>query len=175
MFAACFWHKAILEAVLKRARTTKHPWLMACDATMSPEDFEKTLWFRKDQMHVLAPAGVSTCRSKNTEGEWVEVYDHVIACNSLQGKIAKMKVLEDYESRPPTAVSFVVERGKERQEWSEQRMPNFYTHTVEEGFQGEAQKKKVGKKERRTEEAKKDESETKSLKKFLKAFRRGCR
>ena len=51
MFAAYFWHtegwsprnEAILEAVLKRARTTKHPWLIACDANMSPEDFEKSL------------------------------------------------------------------------------------------------------------------------------------
>ena len=68
-FAAYFWewtprYEAILEAVLKRARTTKHPWLIACDANMSPEDFEKSLWFRKDQMHVIAPEGVSTCRSK---------------------------------------------------------------------------------------------------------------
>ena len=45
-----FWHsegwtprnEAITEAVLKGARTTKHPWLMACDTNMSPEDFEKT-------------------------------------------------------------------------------------------------------------------------------------
>ena len=43
MSAAYFWHtdgwsprnEAILEAVLKRARTTKHPWLMTCDANMS--------------------------------------------------------------------------------------------------------------------------------------------
>ena len=70
MFAAYFWHtegwsprcEAILEAVLKRARTTKHPWLIACDANMSPEKFEKSLWFRKDQMHVIAPGVVSTCR-----------------------------------------------------------------------------------------------------------------
>ena len=33
-----------------------------CDANMSPEDFEKSLSFRKDQMHVIAPEGVSTCR-----------------------------------------------------------------------------------------------------------------
>ena len=72
MFAANFWHterwsprnEAILEAVLKSARTKKHPWLIACDANMSPEDFEESLWFRKDQMHVTAPKGVSTCRSK---------------------------------------------------------------------------------------------------------------
>ena len=66
MFAAYFWHteewsprnEAILEAVLNRARTTKHPWLTACDADMSPEDFKKSLWFRKDLMHEVAPEGV---------------------------------------------------------------------------------------------------------------------
>ena len=51
MFATYFWYtegrsprnEAILEAVLKRARNTKHPWLIACDADMTPEDFEKSL------------------------------------------------------------------------------------------------------------------------------------
>ena len=49
IFSVYFWHseewssrnEALLEAVLKRTRTTKHPWLIACDANMSPEDFEK--------------------------------------------------------------------------------------------------------------------------------------
>ena len=121
MFAACFWHtegwsprnEAIQEAVLKRARTTKHPRLMASDADVSPEDFEKSFWFRKDQMHVIAPEGVSTCRPKNAEGEWVEkVYDCAIVCNSLEGNNSKVYVLEDFESRPHKAVTFVVERGK---------------------------------------------------------------
>ena len=57
-----FWHsegwtprnEALLEAVLKQARTTGHPWLMACDANMCPEDFEKSLWFQREQMHVVA-------------------------------------------------------------------------------------------------------------------------
>ena len=74
-FSVYFWHsegwtprnEALLEAVLKRTRTTKHPWLMACDADMSPEDFEKNIWFRKDQMHVITPEGVSTCRSKKCQ------------------------------------------------------------------------------------------------------------
>ena len=93
-------------------------------ANMSPVDFEKSLWFRKDQMHVIAPEGASTCRSKSAKGEWVEkVYDYVIACNSLKGKISQMKVMEDFESRPHEAVSFVVERGKEIQEWNEQKLP----------------------------------------------------
>ena len=60
-------NEAILEAVLKRARTTKHPQLMACDANISPEDPEKSLWFRNDRMHVIAPEGVSTCRSKKCQ------------------------------------------------------------------------------------------------------------
>ena len=34
-----------------------------------------------------------------------------------------MKVVEDFESRPHKAVIFVVERGKERQEWNEQKLP----------------------------------------------------
>ena len=49
VFSAYFWHsegwtkrkEALLETVMKRARITKHPWLVACDADMSPVDFEK--------------------------------------------------------------------------------------------------------------------------------------
>ena len=60
-------NEALLGAVLRRTRTTKHPWLIACDANMSPEDFEKSVWFRRDLIHVIAPAGVSTCRSKKRQ------------------------------------------------------------------------------------------------------------
>ena len=35
--------RRLLEAVLKQARTTRHPWLIACDANMDPEDFEQSL------------------------------------------------------------------------------------------------------------------------------------
>ena len=34
-----------------------------------------------------------------------------------------MKVVEDFESRPRKAVSFVVQRDKEVQEWNEQNLP----------------------------------------------------
>ena len=89
---------------------------------------------------------------KKSKGEWVEkVYGCVIACNSLTGKISQMNVVvEDFESRPHKAVTFVVQRGKERQEWSEQRMPK-----VLPGYSGG----------RLPGRAKKEESETKSLKK----------
>ena len=51
-----FWHsegwtprnEAALEAVVKQASTTRHPWLVACDANMCPEDFEKSLWFQRE-------------------------------------------------------------------------------------------------------------------------------
>ena len=105
IFSVYFWHseewssrdEALLEAVLERSRTTKHPWLMACDANMSPEDFERSFWFRKEQMFVMAPEGVSTCRSRSANGEWVEkLYDYVVACSSLKGRISDMQVVKDF-------------------------------------------------------------------------------
>ena len=37
---------------------------------------------------MMAPDGVSTCRSKSAKGEWVQkVYDYVIACDSLEREI----------------------------------------------------------------------------------------
>ena len=42
--------------------------------------------------------------------EWT--YAHVIASHSLQGKIKNMEVVEDFESRPHTAVTFLVERDR---------------------------------------------------------------
>ena len=125
IFAACFWHsegwsprnEVIVEAVLRRVSATKHPWLVAC------ADFEKSLWFRKDRMHLIAPEGVSMSRPKSAKGKWVgKVHDHVIACNSLKRNISP-KVVEDFESRQLQAVSFVVDRGKEIQDWNEQRLP----------------------------------------------------
>ena len=68
-------------------------------------------------MHVVAPEKASTCRSKSAEGEWIEkIYDLVIACESLEGKTSQVEVVEDFESRPYKAVSFLVESEKEMQE-----------------------------------------------------------
>ena len=57
-------NEALLEAVVRRARATKHPWLIACDAIMSPEDFEKSLWFRKDSNACNSSSRAPTCRLK---------------------------------------------------------------------------------------------------------------
>ena len=60
---------------------------------------------------------------KGPRGEWVEkTDDHVIACNGLRRKISQMEVVEDFQSRPHKAVSFV-EREKETQERIEQKWP----------------------------------------------------
>ena len=40
--------------------------LIAFDADVSPEDFEKSLWFPKDRKHVIAPDGWS-CPSVQVE------------------------------------------------------------------------------------------------------------
>ena len=56
----------LLDAVLKRARVTKHSWLVACDADMSPVHFDKSLL---NQMHVIVAEKASTCRSKSAKGE----------------------------------------------------------------------------------------------------------
>ena len=104
-------------------------------------------------MHVMAPEGMSTCRSKNAKGEWVEkVFDYVIECSSLKGRISDMTVTEDFESRPHKAVTFVVGRGKEKQQ-----MPKAH--------QEEARKRKVGKKEKKAKKANKGRRKTRSAKK----------
>ena len=61
---------------------------------------------------------------KKAKGEVeAKVDDYVIACSSLKGISSNLKVIEDLESRPHKAVTFLVELGKERQEWNEQKMP----------------------------------------------------
>ena len=51
------------------------------------------------------------------KGEWIErTFEYVIASHSLKGKITQMEVVEDFESRPHKAASFVVEREGARME-----------------------------------------------------------
>ena len=78
-----------MEAVVKQARTSRHPCLIACDADMCPEDFEKSLWLQSRHMFIKVPReGVSTCRSKGSKGLLIErTYDYVIASHSLKGKM----------------------------------------------------------------------------------------
>ena len=140
--------EALLEAVLKQARTTRHPWLIACDANMCPEDFEKSLRFQREQMNVVASKAASTCSSKGSQGEWIErTYDYVIA--SLKGKIFQMEVVEDVESRPYKAVFIKVKREKEILEWNEQKLLKVLTGLRwREVVRKKHKKRKAKKKER---------------------------
>ena len=57
------------------------------------------------------------------ENEWLEkFYDYALACNSQKRQISPMEVVEDFESRPHKAVSFVVESENDMQEWNEQKL-----------------------------------------------------
>ena len=138
VFSVYFWHsegwtlrnEALLEAVLKQTGTTRHPWLIACDANMCPEDFEKSLWFQRELMHVVAPKEASTCRSKGPKDVWPKrcvARKNPSQCrcewSSQKEQISQTQVVEDFESRPHEAVSFVVRREKEIKEWNEQKLP----------------------------------------------------
>ena len=88
-------------------------------------------------------------------------------------KDSQMEVVEDFESRTHKAVSFVVERDKEVQEWNEQKMPQGASWlTVEAGCQEESQKKKAEKKRRKRRTVGRDKLGMKSLRKLLRASRR---
>ena len=55
---------------MKQVRTTRHQWLIACDANMCPEDFEESLWFQNRQMFIKAQEeAFATCRAKGPHGE----------------------------------------------------------------------------------------------------------
>ena len=67
--------------------------------------------------------GISTCRSKGSNGELIERTYNVIACQSLDEKTKNMEIAEDFESRPHKAVAFLIEKGKELQEMRQLEMP----------------------------------------------------
>ena len=84
-----------MEAVVKQDKTTKYPWLVACDANINPEDLKKSLW----QKQLRRQEKKSTCRSKGPANELIEnTYDYVVvASQSLQGTIKTMEVVDDFE------------------------------------------------------------------------------
>ena len=87
---------------------------------MFPVDFERSLWFQKNRMHVVAPEKASTCRSKGTKVERMEKVLRLRHCVSQpQEEKSLVKVVEDFESRLHKAVSSVVERDKERKSRNE--------------------------------------------------------
>ena len=107
VFAVYFWHsegwtprnEALVEAVVKQARTARHLRLVARDANMSPVDLKESLWYKSRDMFIKAPEqGISICRSKGTNGELIKrTHDSVVASQSLMDKMKNMKLVEDSE------------------------------------------------------------------------------
>ena len=91
-------NEALMEIVVKHVRTSRHSWLIACDANLCPEDFKKSLRFRSRHMFIKAPReGVSTGRSKGPNGELIErTHDYVIASHGLQEEIKNMEVVRRF-------------------------------------------------------------------------------
>ena len=56
-----FWHS---EGWIPRNEALLEAQTPVVGANMCPEDFQKSLWFQRDRMHVVAPKEASTCRSK---------------------------------------------------------------------------------------------------------------
>ena len=94
VFSVYFWHsegwtlrsEALLEAVLKQAKTTRHPWLTAFDANMCPEDVEESVVSKGSDACSSSKRSVDM-QIERPKGGWVErTHDYVMACNSLKGK-----------------------------------------------------------------------------------------
>ena len=81
----------LMEAVLKQARVTRHPRLVADDANMHQEVCKTSLWYKSRHMFIEAPGeDSSTCRSKGPNGELIaRTYDDLITTHGLQGKSKK--------------------------------------------------------------------------------------
>ena len=66
--------------VVRQARTTKHPWSTACDASIEAVVFKDGLLFKESRMFIVTPEGVSTCGSTSPQAEPVErMCDSVLA------------------------------------------------------------------------------------------------
>ena len=83
-------------------------------------------------------------RDNVSSGDLMErTYGYVIASRSLKGEIKQMQVAEDFASRPHKAITFVVEREKENQEWRDQNGPKNLGFSG--GYQEGARRKKAEK------------------------------
>ena len=115
VFAVFFWNsegwtlgnEALVDAVVKQARTTGHQWLIARDASMGPEECKNSFWFTNRHTFIEAP-GEGDPKSRMASSP--RTCDNVIATHSLQGKIKNMEVVEDFESTPHKSLSWKIQR-----------------------------------------------------------------
>ena len=146
-------NEALLETVLKRARTTRHSWLTARDANMCPEDFEKSLWFQRETMHVVPrreyPRAGRKVQKMCGSKERMTISLRVVVSKV---KSYKWRWLKIFEPKPHEAVSFVVSREKEIKEWSEEKLPEVLPGYSGERLPGRSTKEK-GREEGEVDEA----------------------
>ena len=86
-----------------------------------------------------------------------KVFDYVIECSGPKGRISYMNVTEDSESRRHKAVTFLVERGKERQ--------GMERATNAEGAPGRSTEEKGREEGEEGEESEQRQEKTRSVKK----------
>ena len=91
-------NEALMETVVKQARTTRHPSLVACGANMNPRDFTKGAWFKDRSMFIEAP------------GQFPIADPMVQMAKRLRERfmtsLSVMEVAEDIGSRLHKAVTF---------------------------------------------------------------------
>ena len=94
-------------------------------------------------MFIKAPGeGISICRSKDPQEELIErTYGYVTASRRFQRKIRCIEVVEDFESSPHKAVSFVVEITKITRYGASKKRPKRYQASVVSSFQEEGRKR----------------------------------
>ena len=80
-----------------------------------------------------------------------------LLCSTQKGRISDMKVIDDFESRPHKAVTFVVQSKEERKDWTgtSKNCRRRFLDIVEEDYQEEERKRKVGKREKKAKELEK--------------------
>ena len=107
---------ALMEAVVKHVRTTRHPCVVACDANVDLRELRPGLWFKEERMFIEAPhEDVSIRRSTGSKGELIErACDFVIVSKNLQGQKKNMLWIILSSGRTK-AVTFQVEKSSEVQ------------------------------------------------------------
>ena len=85
---------------------------------------------------------IKKCQRRMVE----KVYDYLMACSSLKGRISDMQVIADFESRPHKAV-----RKRKGRNGTSKSCRRRYLDAAEEDYQEETWKRKVRKKEKKAE------------------------
>ena len=109
MFAEYFWHsegrthrnEVLMEAVSSRVAGSKIPWIIACDRTMEPDEFQQGEWVHRAGAEIIGPSNAETTyRTEAVGNDDVEITLHYfVVCGDINMKMQHMDVVEDCESK----------------------------------------------------------------------------